>query len=248
MIRIACIIFLLLHCLYGHAQRMQQQDLFLKKGAVGILGGVAIPVLDFADDNLKPASGYATTGYNIKLGISYDLSPYIGLALQYQYTNTPFNSSEYLNDLRNANGTNGPFTFNSYTSNPWTLQGMMAGVYYPFRAYRTTVDFKLMGGFLTGVLPENTVNYTYKPNNVTLNVVQYASSATNLGVQAGFYVRHQLYKNLLLLGAADFTYTQIQYTNLTIEDTRTGATASLPNYTQYYHIISISAGLGIQFN
>jgi hypothetical protein len=248
MIRFACIVWMLtLLPLTLGAQRLNQQDLFVKRGMLGIHGGAAFPVLDFADDNFKLASGYAQPGYNLRLSLCYDVAPRLGLALQYQYNMLPFNSGDFLNDLRSVNGSY-PFVFHSYTSDPWVLQGMMAGIYYPLRTYRTTIDLKLLGGFLTGVLPRNTTNYTYIPDNTNVNLVQHGADATNIGLTAGVAIRHQLYKNLLLIGSVDFTYTEIEYTNLVQTNTNTRLSYSLPNYTQYYHIINGSVGLGFQFD
>jgi opacity protein-like surface antigen len=246
MIRFAGILIVLFVNIQCYAQRFKREELFVKRGMFGVMGGVAIPVMDFADDNFKLASGYATTGYNIKLGIAYDLSPDFGMALQYQFTNNPFNGKEFFNDIKQANNNNN-IAFNSLSSKPWTLQGMMLGVYYPFRTYRTTIDMKLMGGFLTGNLPEYTISYTDKAQNTTYTQRQNETSATNFGFQAGVGIRYQLYKNLLLLGAADFTYTEIEYTDITVDLYPPGITLGAENYTQYYHIINISVGLGIQF-
>jgi len=249
MTRFACtlIVLLLLNPgVYAQRAKVKPGDMFVKRGMIGVMGGVAIPVMDFADDNFKLASGYATTGYNFNLGISYDVSADLGLSLQYQFINNPFNSSGFLDDIRQAN-TNTNITFNSYTSKPWTLQGMMLGIYYPFRTYRTTVDLKLSGGFLTGNLPEYTISYTDNSRGITFTEKQNETSATNFGFQAGVAVRYQLYKNILLLGAANFTYTEIKYTDITVDLNPPGITVGVPNYTQYYHIINISAGVGIQF-
>jgi hypothetical protein len=248
MSRVVPIAIILMLAFSASAQkRFKQQEIFVKRGTMNIQGGLSIPVMDFADDNFELASGYAQPGANIKLGLSYDIAPFLGLALQYQYNKNPFNNSGFLDDLKTVSA-GSSLRFNSYTSDPWTLQGLMIGVYYPFKAYRTSIDFKVLTGFLTGVLPENTVNYTDLTVNRDLNIKQFEISNTSISYQAGLNIRYQLYKSLLLTGSADFTYTEITYRNIVIEDTYSKRRGYLPDYTQYYHIINLSAGIGIQFD
>src|SRR5690606_30237724 len=102
-------------------------------------------------------AGYAKRGYHIKVGINYDVIQYLGFALQYLYNENPYNSDKLFADLRTHQ--TGWHT-NSYTSGPWKLQGVMLGLYYPFKTTKTTIDVRILGGFLSGVYPESVQNVT----------------------------------------------------------------------------------------
>ncbi|MES2779331.1 MAG: hypothetical protein V4651_05475 [Bacteroidota bacterium] len=244
-----CLVLLLMYCLQADAQKVRDKQirdrqLFIENGLIDIQAGIAIPVMDFADNNFKKASGYATLGYAVRLGIRYDILPTFGLGLHYQYFQNGFDQSDYLDDMRTANK---GVTINSFSSDPWNLQGMMFGLYCPLKSSRSSIDIGLAGGVLTGSYPENVLNFNDPtvPGRV-YNIKQFETSAANFAFQAGVKMRYQLYKSIMLSASADFTYTEIDYTDIRAEETNSHVTIPLDTYTQYYHIIQLSAGIGIQ--
>ena len=241
-----CFLVLLLICSTSNAQRVGNKQLFVDNGLIDFQAGVSAPVMDFADKNFRLASGYADIGLSARLGIRYDVAPLVGLSLHYQYFQNGFDAGDYLTDLRTA-FTN--VTFNSYTSDPWTLQGVLLGLYIPYKSYRTSVDVGVSGGVLSGKYPTNTLTYTTSiPAVSNWTAKQYESSASNYAFQAGVKVRYQLYRNMMFSASADFTYCEVEYSDL--QEMRTNGTFiqtySLDTYTQYYHIIQLAAGIGIQ--
>lgn len=239
-----CLIFALIYCLQVSAQKVRDKQLMVENGLIDVQVGLAIPVLDFADKSFKLASGYADPGYSVKLGIRYDIAPFMGVGLHFQYFQNGFDNSNYLTDLREANKT---ITINSYTSNPWSLQGVLLSLYLPLRSSRTSVDVGVSGGVLAGVYPESILNF----NSPTVpgfvyNIKQYETSAANFAIQGGVKMRYQLYKNIMVTASADFTYTEIEFKELHAEETNTHTSISPEAYTQYYHIIQLAAGIGIQ--
>jgi hypothetical protein len=240
-----CIVFAFICCLHANAQKMRdKQPLMVDNGLIDFQAGMAIPVMDFADKSFKLASGYANPGYALKLGIRYDITTFLGVGLHYQYFQNGFDQSNFLSDMRSANKA---VTFNSFTSDPWSLQGVMFGVYFPLKSYRSSVDIGIAGGVLTGVYPTNTLNYNNPvQTNIVFNVKQYETNAANFGMQAGVKMRYQVYKNVMLTASADFTYTEIEYTDIQSEETNYKIPIYLEPYTQYYHIIQLAAGIGLQ--
>ncbi len=244
--QLVCLFIYLATGFYSFGQKIKDDQFVVSKGLLSIQSGIAIPVSDFASKDLTLAAGYALPGYNIKIGLSYDVLPLLGICLQYQYIQNPFDETSLLADYK-ASDKN--IQFNSFQSDPWKLQGMMLGFYVPLKSNKLSTDIRLLGGVLSGVLPENTTNYhsANNPSNV-YNLIQQESFATNFCFQAGVLLRYQVYKNLMLVGSADFNYTEIEYENLSAVETIRNVTISLNPYTQYYHIINLSVGLGIQFN
>jgi hypothetical protein len=228
------------------AQKIRQQQFFLSNGAVDVQGGVSVPLGDFGLSKLTLPAGYALTGYNIKLGINYDITPYLGLAIQYQYIQNPFNNSKILEDIRQKS-TN--ITYNSYSSDPWKLQGMLMGLYYPMRAHKTTIDLRLMGALITGVLPgtDEDINVPSQ-NNQHYHFKQLENSASGIGVQAGVKIRYQLYKKLILSMSADYTHVNIQFEDVKIIETIRNIRIAADDYSQKFQVLNFSAGIGIQFD
>jgi hypothetical protein len=241
---VSCLYLIFVFTVNTFAQKIKEEQLFVAKGLLDIQAGVAIPISDYGLQKLTLPAGYAQNGYNIKLGISYDIAPFLGLTAQYQYVSNPFNNDKILQDLSAAYPNQ---KYNSFTSKPWELQGMMLGLYYPFKTYKTSLDLRLLGAMLTGVNPESTQNITAN-NNQQFNFKQYETSAANFGFQVGIKVRRQLYKSLMLSASADYTYTEIEFTNIKVIETYRNITLNVPNYTQKFQIINISVGIGVQFN
>lgn len=243
---LCCYIFVLIVCVNSTAQKISDKQLLVDNGLIDVQVGVAIPVMDFADKSFKRASGYAGIGYSARVGIRYDVAPLLGLGLHYQYFQNGFDESAYLSDLRS---TFTDVTFNTFSSKPWVLQGVMLGAYVPYKSYRTSIDVGISGGILSGKYPENTVYFTTLPPSVSnWTATQYESTANNFGIQAGVKMRYKLYRNLMFSASADFTYCEIEFRDL--QEIRSNGNAvqvySLDSYTQYYHIIQVAAGIGLQ--
>ena len=94
--------FTLCSILTCSAQKLKQDYFFLKRGLIDVQSGLSMPVGDFALSNLTLPAGYAQNGYHVKAGLNYDVIPHLGFALQYQYTENPFNSNKFLSDIRAA--------------------------------------------------------------------------------------------------------------------------------------------------
>lgn len=228
------------------AQKLTQDHFFLKKGLFDAQAGISLPVGDFALSDFTLPAGYAETGYHVKISLNYDVTSYLGFVLQYQYTENPFNSDKFLSDLKGAHPDD---QFISYKSDPWKLQGMLLGLYYPFKTAKTTIDVRLLGGLLSGVLPEDELNVT-RPylNNRNYNYQRSEVSASNLGFQAGIKGRHQLYKQLILTASIDYLQTKINFENIRVIDTNIGVGYKDEDYTQKFQLFNFSLGLGIQFD
>jgi opacity protein-like surface antigen len=229
------------------AQKITQEQFFLSKGLVDVQYGISIPVGDYALSDFTLPAGYAQNGYSLKLGLNYDLAPYIGFAIQYQYTQNSFNSGNLLSDLRENNRSDD--VYNSYTSDPWKLQGMLLGVYYPLKATRTTIDIKVLGGIFTGTLPECEENVTVPSlNYLNFNIKQLETKASNLGFQLGLKFRYQLYKKLVLSSSIDYTQATINFEDIRLVETNSHQSFSGEDYSQKFQFFTFAAGIGIQFD
>jgi hypothetical protein len=241
-------ILLLGYCTQAVAQKFKDSLFFAPRGCIDVQMGLAIPIMDYALTELTLASGYAKTGSSFRLGINYDIAPFIGFAAQYQYNTNPFNTQAFLTDIQTVQG--GGINFKSYTSNPWELRGVLFGLYTPLKTYRTTFDFKLMGGVFTGVYPQNELKFEFvqATNQQTIHLKEFETTGNNIGFQVGCKMRYQLYKKLLFTASADFTYTDIRYTSIRGVVVNTNRSYSLDPYTQYYHIVNVLVGIGVGLN
>jgi opacity protein-like surface antigen len=240
-----CSILLLCCALTAHAQLKREEFILSSKGLLDIQAGVSVPLLDYGLSKLTLPAGYAQTGYTYKIGVSYDVSAYVGLAFQYQYCNNPFNAAQLKTDLQ-AQYTDR--TFNSNRYNPWELRTTMIGVYYPFKSYRSSIDVRVLAGVCTGIYPENETLVTYQqaPNN-PFNFKEFETSASAFGFQAGIKMRYQLHKNLMLCIAADYTQSKIEFKELRGIETIRNISYSLEPYTQQFQVFNFTAGIGLKF-
>lgn len=233
------------------AQKFSQEEFFLSNGLIDIQGGWALPAGDFALSNIiQREAGYAKSGFNFKAGIQYDIAPFIGLALQYQYTQNPVDSKELMDDWHNAATTLGPteYILNAYSSNPWRLNGVLMGIYYPFKTTKTTLDLRLLGGLFSGVLPESEENVTERSTSQTYNFKNIENKSSGLGFQAGIKIRYQLYEQLVLSSSIDYTQTTLDFEDNRAIDTYTNTSYKRLDYTQRFQVFNFSVGLGFQFN
>jgi hypothetical protein len=246
MMRTSIVIASLLLASFVHAQKFKDSLFFLPRGCFDIQYGFSFPILDYGLDELTQASGYANLGQGYRISFQYDIAPVIGFSLHYFYNSNPFNGDKYLTDLQSQQGNT--LIFHKFKSDPWILQGIMLGVYYPFRSYRTTIDIRLSGGVLNGTYPQNELDFTIVPfNNLRINAKEFATRSSDFAFQVGIKLRHRLYKKLLFTASSDFTYTDIEFGNRRAVDTNTNLPLLTEPYTQYFHIIQLLAGIGIAF-
>ena len=129
------------------------------------------------------------------------------------------------------------------------MQGILLGIYYPLKTSKTTIDIRVLGGLLSGILPESEENVTIPSlNNMNLNIKQFETGASNLGFQAGFKIRHQLYKQLTISSSIDYLQTKLNFENIRAMDTNTGYALRTEDYSQNFQLFNFSVGLGIQFD
>jgi hypothetical protein len=117
------------------------------------------------------------------------------------------------------------------------------------RGHKTTIDIRLMGALLNGVLPESNEDINVPSlNNQHYHFKQIETSASGIGIQAGIKIRRQLYKNLILSVSADYTHTNIQFQNIKVVETISNTRVSSNDYSQKFQLLNFSAGIGIQFD
>lgn len=242
-------IFLLISAESWCQHRFLPDSLYLKNGQIFAEGGVSFAVSDYGSAELTPAAGFAQTGFHIKLGLSYEVLPYIGFGLQYMYNHNPFDAATFLNKASKEvlAQTNGNVMYTGYTSNPWVLHGVLFGVCFPVRSYKTTVTFGFYTGYLNGTLPSSTLEYTLRSSGTWVKDYFYEATAADPGYSFQLGIRRKLWNDFLICGRAEFLYAEQEYNNLAVTDMISGRSFQLPDYTQYYHIITLNAGIAWQF-
>ncbi|MFA6261716.1 MAG: hypothetical protein WC760_09620 [Bacteroidia bacterium] len=231
------------------AQRGNIEDLFLKRGIVSLEGGASFPVMDYAVTDFTPSSGYANVGFQGRLSMSYEYTRYFGIKLMYLYNQNPFNDEAFKHDFEPIHPYVFPgSTYQNIQTKPYVLSGLMLGVVMPLRMAHATYSFKVMGGVLGSVLPQQDFSVLVQPNNTPLVLRVEETEANDLAYIAGVDIRHRLHKDWLFTAYLDFLYTEQTYTNIRITNTSSGM--SFPwssEYTQYYHIVGVGIGLAYQF-
>jgi opacity protein-like surface antigen len=191
-------------------------------------------------------AGYAQTGYCASIGFCYDITPFVGITMQYQYTQHPFNNDKILSDLKASSAS---FEVDHYHSNPWKLQGLMLGIYYPFKSAKTTIDVRALGILNTALLPESEEHITVPSlNNRSFNFKQFENSSANIGFQGGIKIRYKLYQRITLSSGIDYTYTKVKFQDIKVIETYSNSRVSADDYTQVFQYINFSVGLGVQFD
>ncbi len=213
-------------------------------------GGLSMPVMDYALAEPTQASGYANPGYQIRVGMGFEISRSFGLKLMYLYNENPFNDAKYTEDFQAVL----PYVFpgttlQKITTNPWQLNGMMLGIFYPMRTPNTTYEFKLMAGLLSSVMPQQDYSLIIQSSNRPLLLRINEVTSNNAAYQVGLDVRTRLYRNLLLHVNLDFLYTEQTFNGITISDPSSGlAFLWSQEYTQYYHVVGFGLGLAYQLD
>lgn len=248
--KLALVCLMWIPAFFCSAQKLTHEQFFLSKGIFDAQAGLALPGGDFALSNIiQPEAGYAKSGYNVKIGLAYDVAPFLGLAVQYQYSQNPVNSSNLLADLQTAaSSTVTDIAYNSYSSDPWRLNGVLMGAYYPFKAAKTTIDLRLMGGIFSGTLPQSVRNVTRPSTSETFNFKQIETKATDFGFQAGIKLRYQLYRQLVLSSSIDYTQVSFDFEDIRIVETYSNTSYRARDYTQKFQLFNFSVGLGLQFD
>lgn len=247
--RASLFLILYLTLFSAFSQRFNLDSLFLKRGSFGLSGGLSLPVMDYGLAKLTPSSGYANPGYQIRLQAGFEVSRSFGLKMMYIYNNNPYNNSKFTQDFKPYSNTifNGT-SFNSIQTNPWTIGGVLIGVFYPVRLPSTTYEFKFMAGFLNATMPQQDFNLTINSTGSPLKLRVDETYANDMAYLAGVDIRHRIKDDWLLLVNLDFLYSEQTFTNILIKDVRTGMSAQWsPDYKQYFHVVGLCVGIGYQF-
>lgn len=243
-------------------------DTYLMPGTFTFESGISMPLGDFADKSLNlesgllfpsnaiiydKQSGYALPGYSIKCGFSYEVTPFLGILLQYNYYNHAFDAKDYRADLQSGNPV---INITDYQSANWKMNGLTLGLFYPFKMYRTTINLHASGGIIQGTLPTYSLNYS-APNNILYEFEQSDVNGYNVGFQGGIKIQYSPFdrkystspfKKIVFIAAADLFYTKINYQNILLHEKLRDVYFDLPDYEQQYQLLNLSLGLGLQFD
>lgn len=230
------------------------EDALLMPGTFYALGGVVFPQLDLADKSYKLESGYAKTGYQYGIGFGYEIAPLIGISLQYTHLQNPFDNNNYEGDLIAANTNLDNIRFES---KDWSLNGLLVGMYVPFKTYRTTIDIGASTGMIRGVLPQSDWRYTAGVQQTPYHYRQESSREYNWGFAGTILLKYSPFdpkfsnspfRKCVLLGGVQFLYTKLTYKNLILTDVIREIPYYIDDYTQKYHQLQLFAGIGVQFD
>lgn len=232
------------------------EESFLKSGYIGLTAGVGLPLGDFENSDFNNIrSGYAKTGYAINGTLKFAFTPYFGIALGYSYFNNALNYSKLERDINDSMAKTGSGT-TVFKANAWELSGVYLMPVYIFSASNMNIDIGIGGGIFSGTLPatSNSVSYPVPVNGYTnASFIQAESSASNWALTGTIGIRYKLIRDFILSFHADYIYTDITFKDLSQEVTIRGTNQTLKgilfldDYKQPFRILSISAGIGYQF-
>ena len=232
------------------AQESKIDYSYLKKGYLGMSFGVGLPVLEFASkDYGTPSAGYALPGYQWRIFAGYNVLPYLNVRVSYINNKNDADVGELLIDSR-INGAfgSGPYAYlENITTGKYEVDGVLLGVGYPFKTAKTTMEVYFNIGLANTILPE-TKYYFEQFQGRKVNLVIPILTSHDFMYTSGVQLSHRIYKNILLCGTLDFLYSEQKYTNVRFYNASNGNTWSLPDYTQYYHIINANIGIAVEFD
>jgi hypothetical protein len=223
---------------------------YLKNGYMGISIGIGLPILEFASkDYFTPSAGYALPGYQWRIIAGYNVLPYLGVNISYINSKHTSDAATLLENYRKNSAFNLQSNDNidNVTMGRYELDGVLAGVSYPFKTTKTTFDIYFNIGLANTVLPEIKLFLDlYQLGKVALVIPEFTSH--DFMYTTGIKVSHRAYKNILLCGMLDFLYSEQKYTNIYMYSVNNGRRFFIPDYTQYYHIISANIGIAVEFD
>lgn len=211
--------------------------------------GYSIPVGDFASTELTDAAGFATNGYSISGGLLYDVFPLLGISIQYHQHQNGFNSNALFEKLAPAyaSASNNNVVLQDFRSDSWSLKGVLLGIYLPIRHTKTTYWIGVNAGYMSAVLPESQIEYYIQSRGQQVKDLIYEGRADDAAYMVQLGVKRKLWKDVLVVGKAEYLYSEQLFTNLSGIDLVSQTLFYVPDYTQYFHMVALKAGFAWQF-
>jgi hypothetical protein len=225
---------------------------YLLSGYIGISSGLSIPVSDYAStEYTKYAASYAITGSLYRIQAGYEFLPFLGLRLAYINLKNGVNTKALQEDM-NEYQTFSPFVsgnseVTALSADNYEMNGVQLGLFYPFRMSKTTIEVFAEAGLTNTVFPEFRFTVLNTQTNDQFNFLTTSAKANQIAFSGGLLFRHKLYKNILLLGGGEFTYSEQEYTDRRFVFQQFGIAFSIIDYTQFYQMINLHVGLAYQF-
>ena len=238
-------------CTHLYAQRVNIDNLFLKRAYVSLSGGLGLPVMEYGQAKHGPSTGYAMLGSDVRLEVGLEVSRGLGIKAMCLSGSNPFDDKQYTKDFMATNPGGPGLTFNYISANSWKYNGVMIGVFYPIRNVNTTYELKMMVGVINSTLPQQDFIYTEDSTHLKVDFRLDQATSNNIGYLGGIDIRHRLSKDWLIKANFDFLYTEQNYSELNyylIYKGRKFYVNNFPDYLQYFHIIGMGVGIAYQID
>ena len=215
----------------GTIQAQENKVMSEKRSFIALHGGVAIPVGDFASQNINNQyAAFAKTGFNIGLNYGLMITKPIGITAGVFYNSFQASKMKYWFD----HGLGGESM--DLTLDHWKFYGIAAG---PMLSFELTpaiqTDLRVMGGIANANAPK--VSYLGQ-------VISEGDWSTAAIINGGLDVRILTGKNLFVFANTDYNYLKPQFHYNYTDEFGQPATE---NFEQKISTIGITAGVGIKF-
>ncbi len=181
------------------------------KGYIAITIGPSFPTGDFAStdvDNEK--AGLAGTGAIFDLSYAHRLGKNFGIAAMLRGQSNPIDEAAFIAAAVNAS----PGISWSIKSDPWSLGGIMVGVYgsFPIGSGKTAFEPRLLLGYMSATVPEITI--TGSAFGLSYSAVSESMSAGGFALMIGGNFRFNVGKKISLLTGLDIYGSSSEFQNV----------------------------------
>ena len=248
-----------------------QTTIDYKKFTILVSAGASVPVQAYGKKTFNTLTtrsdtanitGFANTGVNISLSVSYKFSKKVGIMLQAAQSINQFNNNAYANAINNANsgfGRTTQYTAQNITSSPHYIGQYLVGPCFSF-PLEDNVSFEAHAllGEITAIYPKVFQTQTGGPDDIKASTKY--NNGSGFGYSVGMGLKCMFNKYIGIQLTAAYVGSKINYqgfsSSYTDTQTRRGFTNYIVNYnyssttnSRYMSlgIINITGGLAFSF-
>lgn len=223
--------------MYGQQDNVVQE----KKQFIAFHAGPAVPVGSFGKTHITNStgifedreSGFAQTGFTVRVNYQYQLMKNFGVAAAAFYNNNKINSAKFLEELNRSISESG-MTISGIKLDHWQWYGITAGPALSDNLSKNVrADIRIMGG----VANINSPKVSFEGTTI---VSEDWSVAPVLGASAG--LQFNVNSNLFVIANAGYQYMRPKFT---LESDVDGSTTTQKS-EQKIEVFTISAGIGFR--
>lgn len=208
------------------------------KGYIGISLGPSFPTGDYASTDLdNENAGFAKGGAIFDFSFGYKLGKYFGIAAMLRGQSNPIDAVA----IETASANSFPGIAWNVDADPWSLGGLMLGLYgsFPIGPGQTAFETRLLIGHMSVTLPE--IMLTGSVNGITFRGISESKTAGGFAVLLGGNFRFNVGRKISLLAMLDLNLTSVEFEN--VFTYYSDGTADVHTFTQDFSMVNLGFGI-----